>query len=45
MGNIDWKKLLGPVLGLALAAALGWAAKSGIEIPCPNPPSAVIQGK
>jgi len=40
--NFDWKKIGGYLLGLALAAGLGFAAKNGIEIPCPNPPSAVI---
>lgn len=40
--QFDWKKIAGSLLGLALAAGLGFAAKSGIEIPCPNPPSAVI---
>lgn len=40
--NFDWKKIAGGLLGLGLAAALGYAAKQGIEIPCPVNPSAVI---
>lgn len=33
---LDWKKIAGALLSLALAAGLGFAAKSGVEIKCPQ---------
>lgn len=38
MQGLDWKKIVGALGGLVLAGLLGYAAKSGIEIPCPAAP-------
>lgn len=41
----DWKKIVGALLSLGLAAGLGFAAKQGVEVKCPEQGSPAVQGQ
>lgn len=41
--GLDWKHVVGAVLGGVLALGLKLAAEKGIDIKCPANPSAVIE--